>query len=519
MSQLADYETMCRRHRWEVPTDYNIVADVCDRHPRDKLAMIYEGPDGGVRTVRWSEIQDGSARWGNLFRARGVRKGDRIAVLLHGSPQAAAVVLGGLRIGAIVVSMSQLWSDDSLAYRFGDCDPAVVVTDAAGLARPPVEHHDSVVDVDTDLSDFRTECPIARGSGDDPALIYYTSGSTGNPKGVVAPHRALPAHNEFVYCQDLRDGEVTYWMGDWAWGIYKVLGPWRLGAVSVVQQTGRRYDPERQLALMSAQHVTNTFLNPTGLRLMAEVDRAGERFPMDLRVCCSANEALGAREADWMREQYGVQVLENYGMTEAYPMIGNYLTMPVRTGSIGRPVPGWDVALLDEEEQPVEPGEPGEICLRAGSNPQYPLGYWNRPDETLRDFGGAWFHTKDAAVVDEDGYYFHQGRRDDVIISAGYRLSPQEIEDACASSPLVLQAGVIGVPDQRRGQSIKAFVRLADGIAPDADTADRIKQHVRTNHSAFGYPRAVEFVDELPSSQSGKLVRAPLRSRTPGTEF
>lgn len=519
MSLLADYETMRRAHRWNVPADYTIVADVCDKHPRDKLAMIFEGPDGLTRTIRWGELQDASARWGNFLRSRGVGKGDRIAILLHGSPEAAAAVLGGLRIGAIVVSMSQLWSDDSLAYRFGDCDPAVVVTDAEGLGRPPVEHHGSAVEVDTDLSGFSSNCPIARVGGDDPALIYYTSGSTGNPKGVVAPHRALPAHNEFEYCQDLRDSEVTYWMGDWAWGIYKVLGPWRLGAVSVVQQTGKRYDPERQLAFMSAQHVTNTFLNPTGLRLMADVDRAGERYPMDLRVCCSANEALGAREAAWMQEQYGVQVLENYGMTEAYPMIGNFLTMPVKKGSIGRPVPGWDIALLDEDENPVAPGEPGEICLRAGSNPQYPLGYWNRREDTVRDFGGTWFHTKDAAVVDEDGYYFHQGRRDDVIISAGYRLSPQEIEDACATSPYVAQAGVIGVPDPKRGQLVKAFIRLADGVAADATVADAIKKHVRTNYSAFGYPRAVEFVEELPSSQSGKLVRAPLRSRTPGIEF
>jgi acetyl-CoA synthetase len=517
---LAEYEQMRRRHRWTVPERYNIAADVCDKHPSSRLAMIYAGPGEDPREIRWGELQDLTGRWAHVLSRRGVSRGDRVAVLLAPGPETAAVLLATLKVGAVAVTMSRLWSDDSISYRLADCDPRVVVTDAEGIARTPLLDHPGTLDVQqVDLDALPTVFPTVETLADDPAMIYYTSGSTGHPKGIVSPHRALLGHNEFTYCQDLRPGERSYWMGDWAWGVYKVLGPWRLAAVNVVQVTRDRYDPERLLSFLSRTRSTNLFLNPTGLRLMSQVPGAGRRYPVHVRVCCSANEPLGDEEAAWFRDEYGVEILQNYGMTEAYPMVGNFLSMPVKRGSIGRPVPGWDVQVLDDEGRQVLPGQPGEICLRARSNPQFPLGYWRRPDDTQRDFGGEWFHTKDSASVDEDGYFWYLGRSDDLIKTAGYRLSPYEVEAVCKQMPGIRDVAVIGVPDGRRGQQVKAFVVPAEGAEPGQELATRVKEFVKAHHSAFGYPRIVEFVAELPTSQSGKVVRTPLRTRPPGAEY
>jgi acetyl-CoA synthetase len=207
-------------------------------------------------------------------------------------------------------------------------------------------------------------------------------------------------------------------------------------------------------------------------------------------------------------------VLDFYGLTESYPLCANFPFMEVRAGSMGKPMPGWDVAILDEDERPVGAGERGEICLRARSNPHYPLGYWNRPQEDSDEvFGGEWFHTKDAASADEDGYYWYEGRADDVIISAGYRIGPFEVESACLEHPAVAEAAAVAVPDERRGNVVKAFVVLGAGHDPSDALADEIKAFVRDHLSAYAYPRLIEFVPDLPKTLTGKIRRIELRQR------
>ncbi len=248
---------------------------------------------------------------------------------------------------------------------------------------------------------------------------------------------------------------------------------------------------------------------------MTAISDAGERFPLDrLRVACSAGEPLNPEVIRWFREQYGLTVLDYYGLTESYPLCGNFPTVEVREGSMGRPMPGWDVAILDEDERPLPAGERGEICLRARSNPHYPLGYWNRPEDTAEVFGGEWFHTKDAAELDDDGYVWYAGRADDVIISAGYRIGPFEVESACVEHPAVREAAAVASPDQKRGDVVKAFIVLAEGHGADERTAEEIKRFVRERHSAYAYPRQVEFVDELPKTLTGKIRRIELRERS-----
>ncbi len=306
-------------------------------------------------------------------------------------------------------------------------------------------------------------------AADDPAQLYYSSGTTGLAKGILHAHRYLLAHEEFEFCHDVQDGELFHGMGEWAWaaGIAPLLGPWRFGATALVYARKGGFDPEEQLEFLSRRGVQGMFTTPTALRAMTAIKDAAERFPLpQLRNPCSAGEPLNPEVIRWFREQYGHTVLDYYGLTESYPLCGNFPTVEVREGSMGRVMPGWDVAILDEDEKPLPAGERGEICLRARSNPHYPIGYWNRPEDTDEVFGGDWFHTKDAAEMDEDGYVWYAGRADDVIISAGYRIGPFEVESACVEHPAVQEAAAVASPDPKRGDIVKAFVVLSEGQSP-----------------------------------------------------
>jgi acetyl-CoA synthetase len=249
------------------------------------------------------------------------------------------------------------------------------------------------------------------------------------------------------------------------------------------------------------------------MRSLMAIPDAGERYPCEFRRVCSAGEPLNPEAIRWFRDQYGVTVLDFYGLTESYPLVANYPWMEVREGSMGRPMPGWEVQILDEDEQPVPRGERGEICLRARSNPHYPLGYWRNDEAAADTFGGDWFHSKDAATQDEDGYIWYAGRADDVIISAGYRIGPFEVESACIEHPAVREAAAVASPDERRGNVVKAFIVLAEGTEPSDELAGEIKSFVRDHLSQYAYPRKIEFVEDLPKTLTGKIRRIELRER------
>ena len=510
------YEEAVAAHEWRVPEHYNIAEDVCDKHPAGKLAMIHEHFDGTVREVLWGELQEQSNRFANVLRAHGVEKGDRVAMLLPPTPETAAAFFGTWKAGAILLSMSVLYGDDGIRHRVSDSQAKVLVTNAANRDRvdPALVEHVLLLD-DALLAQggpgFEREDTLA----DDPAQLYYTSGTTGLAKGIVHAHRYLLAHEEFLYCHDVRDGELFHGMGEWAWaaGIAPLLGPWRFGAVQLVYQREGGFDPHTQLAVLSKHGATNVFTTPTAMRSMMAIGDAGTRYPQKFRIVCSAGEPLNPEAIRWFREQYGVTVLDYYGLTESYPLVANYPFMDVREGSMGRPMPGWDVQILDEDSQPVPTGERGEICLRARSNPHYPLGYWRNEEAARETFGGEWFHTKDAARFDEDGYVWYEGRADDVIIAAGYRIGPFEVESACLEHAAVKEAAAVASPDERRGNVVKAFIVLAEGHSAGDELVKEIQDHVRARLSAYAYPRRIEFVDDLPKTLTGKIRRIELRQR------
>ena len=437
-------------------------------------------------------------------------------MLLPPTPETAAAFFGTWKCGAILLSMSVLYGDDGIRHRVSDSQAKILVTNAANQDRVDPSLVEHVLLLDDELlqsgdASFEREDTLA----EDPAQLYYTSGTTGLAKGIVHAHRYLLAHEEFIYCHDVREGEVFHGMGEWAWaaGIAPLLGPWRFGAVQLVYQREGGFDPHKQLDVLSRHEATNVFTTPTAMRSMMTIGDAGTRYPQKFRIVCSAGEPLNPEAIRWFREQYGLTVLDYYGLTESYPLCANYPFMDVREGSMGKPMPGWDVQILDENEQPLPRGEKGEICLRARSNPHYPLGYWNNEEAARETFGGDWFHTKDAARFDEDGYVWYEGRADDVIISAGYRIGPFEVESACLEHAAVKEAAAIAVPDERRGSVVKAFIVLAEGHSGSDELVQEIQAHVRSRLSAYAYPRKIEFVDDLPKTLTGKIRRIELRQR------
>ncbi|HWD44191.1 MAG TPA: acyl-CoA synthetase, partial [Actinomycetota bacterium] len=437
------YQEMTSGFRWEVPASYNLAADVLDKHEPERPAMRFVSDEG--RDERWTfgEIRRLTDRTANTLRGLGVAKGDRVAVMAPASPEIAASFLATYKCEAILLSMSVLYGDDSIAYRLNDSEAKVLVTSAAHRDRvaalldkaPSVEHlvvvggtgADSFEELTGAASD-RFETPAT--DPDTPAQLYYTSGTTGLAKGILHAHRYLLGHEEFQLSHDVRVGELFHSTGEWAWiaGIVPgILGPWRFGVETLVHGRKGGFDPGKALRLIADHGVGNLFTTPTAIRaMMGSSEAAGLDF--GVRLACSAGEPLNPEAIAWWNRTVGCPVLDYYGLSESYPLCGNFPTVEVRPGSMGLPLPGWEVAILDHDEQPVPQGEPGEICLKARSNPHYPLGYWNRPEDSKEVFGGDWFHTKDTARQDEDGYVWYSGRADDVIISAGYRIGPFEVE-------------------------------------------------------------------------------------------
>jgi acetyl-CoA synthetase len=522
----APYDEMARTFRWEVPERYNIAADVLDKHDPSRLAMLWEDWQGNERRLSFGDMQSLTNRTANALRAAGIGEGDRVAVMLPPLPETAATFLATYKLGAILLSLSILYGDDAIRHRLRDCGAKVIVTNGENreridLVRGELPELEDVLVVDEAFGRAVEQASDAFDTldtpADQPCQIYYTSGTTGQAKGIVHAHRYVLAHNEFELTHDVREDEVFHSTGEWAWiaGIIPgVLGPWRFGVPIAVFARKGGYDPEQTLYVLEKYCVGNMFATPTALRAMAALGDVSSRYPgISLRIACAAGEPLNPEVIRWFDRQFGLPVMDYYGLSESYPLCSNYPTMEIRQGSMGKPLPGWEVALLDEEQNRVPSGEAGEICLRARTNPHYPLGYWNRPEDSQAVFGGDWFHTRDVARTDEDGYVWYEGRNDDVIISAGYRIGPFEVESALVAHPSVVEAAAVASPDPLRGNIVKAFVRVLPGVEPSDALAHEIQLFVREHLSAYAYPRSIEFVDDLPKTLTGKIRRIELRER------
>ncbi|WP_254768330.1 acyl-CoA synthetase [Salinilacihabitans rarus] len=521
---------------WEAPASLNIAHEVCDRHASDgdRIALRQVGVDGESRTLTFAELAERSNRFADVLADLGVGRGERVFTYLPRIPAHYVALVGTLKRGAVFGGINERFGPDGIAYRLADCDAAAVVTTsdnretvATALEEVPSVEHVIVVDrgdgIEPDDVDFEyalaaasPQYETARTSGDDDALLYYTSGTTGPAKGVLHEHRwiaGVAATQRFA--ADLRPDDLYWSTGDLGWltGPINTLGAWFWGTPLFTYEG--EFDPETWADLLDEYPITVLFSVPTAYRMLRENEDALADADLDLRHALSIGEPLSAGVVEWGEETLGVTIHDTYGQTETGNMIvDNYPTMEVRPGSMGKPLPGVTAEIVDPETgEPLEPGETGEIAQR-GDYPCFFAGYWEKPDRTEACFVNGWYLSGDLAHKDEDGYFWFEGRADDVIISAGYRIGPFEVESSLGEHSAVAEAAVVPKPDEKRGSIVKAYVVPSEGADPSPDLKAEIKTHVREELSAHEYPREIEFREDLPKTVTGKIRRTELREET-----
>jgi acetyl-CoA synthetase len=536
------YRDICASHRWQVPAQFNIAQAVCGRHAADpaRVALYWEDESGAERSCSYAELQRQANRLSNALVARGLRPGDKVAIILPQRPETAIAHIACYQMGAVAVPLSFLFGPEALEYRLqnSECRAALVdpaslpnlapfrdrlpllatVIGVAGAAESWTVDWDEFLERASDA--FR---PVAT-RATDPALLVYTSGTTGPPKGALMPQQCLLGNLPgFVHSHDLfpQDGDLFWSPADWAWtgGLMDALLPSLYFGVPVLGYRGR-FDPERALALMAKYRVRNSFLFPTALKMtMKAVPLPRERYAVALRSVMSAGEAVGTTVFAWAREALGVTINEMFGQTEMNYIVGNsHRLWPAKPGSMGRPYPGHRIAVIDDEGAEVPSGAMGEVAVNrsapdGSSDPVFFLEYFKNPEATAKKFSGDWCRTGDLATQDEDGYLWYQGRADDMFKAAGYRIGPSEIENCLLKFAAVANAAVVPSPDETRGNVVKAFIVLAPGHSPSRGLEEDIQRHVRRFLAPYEYPKEIEFIDALPMTTTGKVQRRVLRDR------
>lgn len=522
---------MRARFRWSVPQRFNMARALCDDWAKadpDRLSMIHLRHDGSTENWTYRRLQQQSSRLANVLAARGIGVGDVVAVFLAQSPEVILTHLAAYRLGAIALPLFTQFGPDAIEYRLVDSGAKAVVTDLANLpklaaVRDRLPGLQAVFTVDGPgdgsaalgplLDQARDHCPPRDTAGEDPAMIIYTSGTTGPPKGALHAHRflfghlpSMELHHEFFP----QPGDIGWTPADWAWigGLMDMAIPCLYYGVPFLAHRMGRFDADFAYDTIARFGLRNLFLPPTALKLM----RQSKAPPgLNIRSVGSGGEALGADMLDWGRAALGVGINELYGQTECNLCLAScHGSMEVRPGSMGKPVPGFDMAIIDAEGRELPAGEPGEIGVRRG-NPVMFLRYWNQPEKTAAKYAGDWLRTGDLGRMDEAGYFWFQSRDDDVITSSGYRIGPTEIENCLTGHPAVVMAAAVGVPDPVRTEVVKAFVVLADGHAMNAALEADLIARVRSRVSPHVAPRSVVAIDAMPMTATGKIMRRELR--------
>ena len=551
---MTDYLQTRASFRLEVPERYNYARDVVDawatREP-GKLALLAVGPDGGdVRRFSFADLAASSDRAARFLAAQGVAKGDRVFVMLPRVPDWYDVVVGCIKLGAVPMPATTLLTPRDIAYRVTSAEASVVVVDAEGTTK--------VDQIAADCPSLRTRVYLAGGGyggipdeasgqvggwlswaeglaaagdgppeaeptrSDDPMLLYFTSGTVAYPKMVLHTHASAGIGHQITarFWQDLKPTDLHWTVSDFgwakaAWG--KLFGQWAVGAAVFLWDVRGKPDFDLMLRLIGEHGVTTFCAPPTVYRALVLLDLAGYDWSR-LRHCVSAGEPLNPEVIKVWQEATGLTIYDGYGQTETVNLVANFRCLEVRPGSMGKPTPGFDVVVIDDEGRVLEPGQEGHVAVRV--KPERPAGmfsgYWHDPEATAAAFRGDFYDTGDRAYVDEDGYFWFVGRADDVITSAAYRIGPFEVESALVEHPAVAEAAVVGKPDPQRGQIVKAFVVLAPGHEGSLALVQELQEHCRTVTAPYKYPREIEFTADLPKTISGKIRRVELREREQG---
>ncbi|WP_110182228.1 AMP-binding protein [Nocardioides solisilvae] len=521
-----------------------VVADLlCDRHPAEAVGFTVVEPDLSLVDVTYGELADRSRRFAAALVAQGVRPGDRVATLMGKSLDLVTAVLGIWRAGAVHVPLFTAFATPAIALRLAGADARLVVCDASqrgkllpgedlaaddvdwrvvvagATARDVAQPDDLLLDELLDAAD-PAQAPVVTVDGGTEFVRLFTSGTTGTPKGVPIPVRALAAFVAYLeYGLDVREDDVYWNAADpgWAYGLYYgIAGPLAAGRRNILLQAG--FSPATTWEVVQRLGVTNLAAAPTVYRSLRSSDVPVPEG-LRLRRATSAGEPLNPDMVAWGERVLGAEIHDTYGQTELGMSIVNGwhddVRQPVKAGSMGRPMPGWAAAVLrNDADEPAAPGEAGRVVIDlAGSPLMWFTGYVDAPDKTAERFSedGRWYYTGDAGHVDEDGDYFFSSRDDDVIIMAGYRIGPFEIESVLVADDRVAEAAVVGVPDDLRGEVVEAFVVLAPGVESTPELAAELQHRVKTKLAAHLFPRTVHVVDELPKTPSGKIQRFHLR--------
>ena len=531
------YEALCRDFSWNVPERFNIgraVSDDWSAHSPNSICLEHFSPDGNHQTLTYGQLTARSNAFANALTALGVVAGDRVALLL---PQCFETVIAHVAIykmGAIAVPLALLFGAEALEYRLSASGATVLVTNAFGLTRmseisKPVSSLKDIISIDGpragvrafhELTDNQSaDFAVAETAPDDPALMIFTSGTTGSPKGALHGHRVLAGHIPgFQFAHEFlpQPGDKMWTPSDWAWagGLLNALLPALMLGVPVVSSPAQKFDPHMAFRIMAEMKVRNAFIPPTALRLMKAVERPREQYDLVLRSIGCAGEALGRETYEWVTSALGIIPNEFYGQTECNFVLSSAACLGItKAGKIGRAVPGHRVEIVDGEGNILPVGSIGQVAIER-PDPVMFLGYWENEAATREKFAGDWLKTGDLGRQDRDGYIEFFGRDDDVITSAGYRIGPAEIEDCLLGHPAVRLAAVVGKPDALRTEIVKAFVVLSDGYQASDMLAREISDWVKHRLSMHEYPREVAFIDALPMTTSGKVIRRELRQQS-----
>ena len=539
MPSYDEYAQAREEFEWSLPEEYNPAVDFLRKHEdTDQVALRYESPDDGLETYTFDELDEASDRLAAGLADLGVEAGDRVGVVVPQKPENPLTHLANWKIGAVSVPLTVLFGRDALQYRLADSEAKAVVVDPS---------------IRETIAEIREECPaleavIELGDSDDvggdahafedlveahepgidvydstpetPTAIMYTSGSTGPPKGVLHSHalwlgRAAAAANYFEGLED----DTLWTPADWAWGAAlggTLFAAWHHGC-EIVGWPREGFDPEEIYDLLARHDVTKAFMPPTALRMLMGVDDPEGEFDLAVETFASAGEPMTPEIVDWVEGTFAdVAINEFYGQTELNLVVGNSSRwFETRPGSMGKPLPGYEVAVLDPDtHEEVRRGEIGELAIKPGDRRVFFNEYWGLPEKTeAKRTEDGWFLTDDLVKRDDEGYVWFQSRADDVILTSGYRVGPMEVEEAILEHEAVDQVGVIGVPDETRGEAIKACVQPATDDYNSETLREEIRSLVRERLAEYEYPKHVEFVEELPMTSTGKIRRKSLRDQ------
>jgi acetyl-CoA synthetase len=528
------YDAVYRDFRWKIPKTYNIGVDVCDKWASGskRLALIYVGPDEKEQRFSFQDLKALSNRLSNALRANGVEKSDRVGILLPQCPETLISHIAIYKLGCIALPLLTLFGPMAIEYRLRDSAAKMVITNQENLPK--------IIEIQDRLPDLKLVMVVGNDAGgdtidfwaslsagqdnfhpvvtrpDDPALIIYTSGTTGQPKGTLHAHRLLlgimPGF-EFYHNIFPQSGDLMYTPLDWAYigGSFDALFPTLHHGVPVLAFRPPKFDPEKAFYMMEKYAVRNLMVVPTVLRIMMNsVKNAKDRYKVNLRSVTAGGETLGEELYQWSRDMLGVDLNEQYGQTECDLVVGFCSRiMPIVRGAIGKAVPGHHVEILNALGEIAAPNEVGEICVKR-PDPVMFLQYWNDSKATAEKFSGQWMKTGDFGRKDESGHFWFTGRVDDLIESGGYRIGPGEIEECLMKHEAVALVCVLGVPDPVRGQIVKAFIVPRVGFTPDRLLKESIRKHVKGELEAHAYPRAIQFLEEMPMTKTGKILKNKL---------